>query len=171
MLHLKNFKEYTRESLDGHYENAIFLKDDSGEDWYDVLPKFQEDSWKVLYDSNKNVLLVKKDVSTVNPNTFSILETDTLPDNFSLTSLGKYQVVDDKVVQVISDLDEKANIIRAQRDKKLSELDSIVSNPIRYASFSDAFKEALKAYRQALLDITTQMGFPTSVTWPVMPTQ
>lgn len=171
MLHLKNFKEYSRADTGNHYENAIFLQDDSGEDWYDVLPKFQNDTWKVVYDSASNVVLAKQDVSQVNPNTFSVLEVQTLPDNFALTSYGKYQVVDGAVVQVLSDTDERAAMIRACRNRLLQNLDTLVSNPVRYASYSDAYKQALIDYRQALLDVSKQPTFPQTVTWPTLPTE
>lgn len=35
--------------------------------------------------------------------------------------------------------------------------------------FTKAKKEAWAVYRQALRDVTSQSGFPTSITWPVAP--
>ena len=58
---------------------------------------------------------------------------------------------------------------RAQRDHLLSELDSIVSNPLRWNAFTEAEQQGLADYRQALLDVPQQEGFPTDVMWPTDP--
>jgi hypothetical protein len=42
-------------------------------------------------------------------------------------------------------------------------------NPLWYASMSEQQKAELAAYRQALLDITKQPGYPLSIEWPVKP--
>jgi len=59
--------------------------------------------------------------------------------------------------------------LRAQRNARLAQLDAIVANPLRWAEFDDAQKTTLAAYRQALLDVPQQAGFPAQVQWPVMP--
>ena len=59
------------------------------------------------------------------------------------------------------------NEIRAERDYRLhGEVDKIVSNPLRWESLSESKQDEIKAYRQALLDLPQQVGFPTSFTWP-----
>ena len=42
-------------------------------------------------------------------------------------------------------------------------------NPMRWNEFTDIEKQAWSEYRQALLDIPTQEGFPWNVEWPVLP--
>lgn len=66
-------------------------------------------------------------------------------------------------------LDDKASKkVRAERDFLLrKEVDPVVSNPLRWAAMSDQEKEVVASYRQALLDVTKQAGFPHSVVWPV----
>ncbi|SUA58339.1 tail fiber assembly protein [Oligella urethralis] len=67
-------------------------------------------------------------------------------------------------------LEEQESInIRYQRDELLSELDVIVSNPLRYAEFSEEEKSQIAAYRQALLDVPQQETFPDDVDWPAKP--
>lgn len=62
---------------------------------------------------------------------------------------------------------EKANVVRAERDFKLQyEIDPIVTNPLRWADLSTEQQQKVKDYRQALLDITDQSGFPHDVQWP-----
>lgn len=58
---------------------------------------------------------------------------------------------------------------RAKRDGLLRELDAIVSNPLRWAEFDDATKQALAEYRQALLDYPQQEGFPENAVLPDKP--
>jgi len=57
---------------------------------------------------------------------------------------------------------------RARRDTLLKEtVDSV--NPMRWEAMSDEQKDAWRAYRQALLDVPQQEGFPTNVVWPEEP--
>jgi hypothetical protein len=60
--------------------------------------------------------------------------------------------------------EEKASVIRQQRDAMLSATDYRImpDYPI-----SDTDRDALRAYRQALRDIPEQPGFPNSVVWPI----
>lgn len=55
-----------------------------------------------------------------------------------------------------------ANEIRTKRNSLLAETD--------YLALSDTtLSSDMAAYRQALRDVTSQAGFPTSVTWPTKP--
>ena len=55
-----------------------------------------------------------------------------------------------------------ADKIRAKRNSLLAETD--------YLALSDTtLSSDMAAYRQALRDVTSQAGFPTSVTWPTKP--
>ena len=65
--------------------------------------------------------------------------------------------------------EQLAALVREKRNDLLIELDSLVDNPLRYATYSDAYKQALSVYRQALCDIPSQSGFPNSVTYPTLP--
>ena len=67
-------------------------------------------------------------------------------------------------------LEQKKFEVRRQRNEKLKELDIVVSNPLRFASFTDEQKAELATYRQALLDVPQQAGFPSEVVWPEKPT-
>ena len=66
--------------------------------------------------------------------------------------------------------EEIENKLRDKRDDLLAEVDSIVSNPLRWASFSQAQQTAWANYRQALLDVPQQPGFPNTINWPTKPT-
>ncbi len=70
-----------------------------------------------------------------------------------------------------AELDEQAaDMVRAQRDYLLAtEVDPIVSNPLRWADMTSEQQTALAAYRTALLGVPQQAGFPHNVTWPTKP--
>ena len=60
--------------------------------------------------------------------------------------------------------------VRGERDNILTTVvDPIVSNNLRWAEMTAEKQAEWSAYRTALLDITDQAGFPTSITWPTKP--
>lgn len=67
------------------------------------------------------------------------------------------------------DADASAGV-RAERDMKLAtEVDPIAGNALRWAALDADTQAAWAAYRQALLDVPAQAGFPHNVTWPEVP--
>lgn len=42
-------------------------------------------------------------------------------------------------------------------------------NPVRYATLTTEQQAELAAYRQALLDVPAQAGFPNNISWPTKP--
>lgn len=65
--------------------------------------------------------------------------------------------------------EQLAQEVRWGRDERLKELDKVVSNPLRWGSYTPEQQNELAEYRQALLDVPQQDGFPHSVKWPVPP--
>jgi hypothetical protein len=59
--------------------------------------------------------------------------------------------------------------LREKRDGLLLEVDAFVSNPLRWATLSAEQQDVWTVYRQALLDVPQQAGFPNDVVWPVKP--
>lgn len=61
------------------------------------------------------------------------------------------------------DLEAMAYAVRLERDNKLAASDwtQVADAPVDKAAWA--------TYRQALRDITTQQGFPQTVTWPTEP--
>ena len=65
---------------------------------------------------------------------------------------------------------ELAASLRAQRDEKLlTEVDPIVSNPLRWNDLTEAKQTEWAQYRTDLLNLPEQSGFPNTVTWPTKP--
>jgi hypothetical protein len=59
--------------------------------------------------------------------------------------------------------------IRQQRNEILRNTVDRV-NPVRYQSLTPTQQTELAEYRQALLDVPNQSGFPNNVIWPTNPT-
>tara|TARA_R110001592_G_scaffold352845_5_gene651119 strand:- start:1479 stop:1829 length:351 start_codon:yes stop_codon:yes gene_type:complete len=64
---------------------------------------------------------------------------------------------------------ELAAEVRADRDGRLTEVDAVAGNALRWAALDADTQAAWATYRQALLDVPQQAGFPNTVTWPVAP--
>lgn len=57
---------------------------------------------------------------------------------------------------------------RAKRDALLqTTIDAM--NPMRWETLTELQKDAWRTYRQALLDVPQQEGFPTNIVWPEVP--
>lgn len=59
---------------------------------------------------------------------------------------------------------------RTVRDNMLQlEVDSIVSNPLRWAALTTEKQNEWAQYRTDLLNVPQQSGFPNSISWPTKP--
>ena len=121
-------------------------------------------------DSNNKLLgWYSDDVHSTIP-TPNVVVTDeqwqtSLDNNYnSINSDGSGSVVD------FSTDEEKASRVRNARDVKLViDVDAIAGNALRWAELTSDQKTAWATYRQSLLDVPQQAGFPTNVTWPTKP--
>jgi len=121
-------------------------------------------------DSNNKLLgWYSDDVHSTIP-TPNVVVTDeqwqtSLDNNYnSINSDGSGSVVD------FSTDEEKASRVRNARDVKLViDVDAIAGNALRWAELTSDQKTAWATYRQSLLDVPQQAGFPTNVTWPTEP--
>jgi hypothetical protein len=59
--------------------------------------------------------------------------------------------------------------VRNQRNQLLKEMDSVISNPLRWASFSPEVQAAWMQYRLDLLNVPQQAGYPLDIVWPTIP--
>lgn len=104
------------------------------------------------------------------PYTLDPSDTDMTIDNTALLALigSDYSAY---VAPTQEELDAIAAAnIREERDRRLvSEVDPVVSNPLRWADLSEQEQADVSAYRLALLDVPSQSGFPSTVSWPTPP--
>ena len=75
----------------------------------------------------------------------------------------KWSVADMDADAIAAKDAEQAAAMRKQRDEKLAECDwtQVADAPVDKAAWA--------TYRQALRDVTTQEGFPWTITWPSKP--
>lgn len=66
--------------------------------------------------------------------------------------------------------EELENTTRFERDNLLKDVDAVTSNPLRWAELTSDKQAEWSTYRQALLDVPQQAGFPNTITWPEEPT-
>lgn len=65
------------------------------------------------------------------------------------------------------DLQQLAHNLRHTRNILLTDIDRV--NTVWYAALTTQQQNELQAYRQALLDVPQQAGFPEQVEWPAKP--
>ena len=84
---------------------------------------------------------------------------------------GLARIIDGEIFLGRTDAEKKAEKeteIKAKRNRILLETVDRV-NGIRWEAMTGDQKEAWREYRQALLDIPEQEGYPDTVVWPEMP--
>ena len=84
---------------------------------------------------------------------------------------GAYGIISSYAAPSQEELDAKTSAaFRSERDSKLiSEVDPLVTNPLRWTELTEAKQTEWTQYRRDLLDITDQEGFPNEFTWPIKP--
>lgn len=104
------------------------------------------------------------------PYTLDPSDTDTTVDNDAVMSLIGTDFTS-YVAPTQADLDAGTALqIRSDRDYKLlTEVDPLVSNPLRWAELTSDKKTEWSQYRTDLLNLPQQSGFPNAITWPVKP--
>jgi len=94
-------------------------------------------------------------------------DTDTTINNDELLALALLQFT--RITQEEKDARQSA-LVRGQRDILLeTQVDPIVTNPLRWAELTTEQQNAWTQYRTNLLNIPEQEGFPNTVTFPTKP--
>ena len=82
------------------------------------------------------------------------------------TTMVKYQF-DDTAKQWIINQSATERLARTHRDIMLGIVDKI--NPVWWQSMTAEQQAEVGQFRQALLDVPQQAGFPTNIVWPIKP--
>jgi len=130
------------------YRNAVSLSDDNS--WMDVEINHPSYGW-IPY--------------TVNPS-----DADMTIDNAALLALIGSDFAA-YIAPTQTEIDAaKAVSVRGNRDNILSTVvDPMVTNPLRWADLTAEKQTEWTEYRQLLLDVPQQEGFPHSISWPTQP--
>ncbi|QGZ16314.1 tail fiber assembly protein U [Erwinia phage Hena1] len=163
MIHLKNFKIYTPETVpDGFLgHEVVFFQSEDGVDFYQILADMKEDTVKVLYRDDV-VVGFSTDASALYPADASLIElkAENIPDDISID--GRF-MVDFKKRAV--KLNEKA-ILENTKEQILAEIAPTIEDLQDKVDTGDATDETLetfkqwKAYRIAVRKATTLEELP-----------
>ncbi|CNK46984.1 bacteriophage protein [Yersinia frederiksenii] len=147
---------------------VIFHVDEEGRDWYELQKTFREGTIKVGYNAQGVVCTVSEHVYAIAPTGLSIVEVESLPDNFVL-EYGAYEYLNGEVVPRIPTAEEVATAADERR-KQLMSVISVELATLEDIAESDRATEqelnrlaALKQYRIAL------MRLDINQTWPELP--
>lgn len=132
-----------------NYRNAKYINDQG---WIDCEIEHERFGW-IPY--------------TLDPND----EDMTIDNNELLRMMSDRGDVAAYVPPTQEELDAEAEAeVRQERDYKLqTEVDPVVTNPLRWGELSPEKQAEWTQYRLDLLGITEQSGFPNSVVWPIKP--
>jgi hypothetical protein len=79
-----------------------------------------------------------------------------------------FTVRDKNEAEMAELLAEHQREVRSSRDNILKDTVDLL-NPIRWEAMTEEQKQAWRDYRQALLDVPQQEGFPYDISWPSKP--
>ncbi|OUE55220.1 hypothetical protein AZ003_004161 [Citrobacter freundii] len=154
--------------IDG--QNVLFLQDDKGNDWYDVIKLFDESkTLKIGYDDDGRVRTFTTNIHALFPVNLSVVELPATKANLRVTLGDDWFYKDGKLQQIRNYLADA----EAERGNRMAEVTT------RIDWLEDAQKDgdissdeqtelaALRAYRTALrrLDLSTA----PDIDWPEVP--
>ncbi|MDM3157656.1 MULTISPECIES: tail fiber assembly protein [Citrobacter] len=154
--------------IDG--QNVLFLQDDKGNDWYDVIELFDESkTLKIGYDDDGAVRTFTTNIHAFFPVNLSVVEFPATKANLRVTLGDDWFYKDGKLQQIRNHL----AVAEAERDNRMAEVTA------RINWLEDAQKDGdisadeeqelteLRAYRTALrrLDLSTA----PKINWPDAP--
>lgn len=154
--------------IDG--QNVLFLQDDKGNDWYDVIKLFDESkTLKIGYDDDGRVRTFTTNIHAFFPVNMSVVELPATKANLRVTLGDDWFYKDGKLQQIRNHLADA----EAERDSRMAEVTT------RIDWLEDAQKDGdissdeetelatLRAYRTALrrLDLSTA----PDINWPEVP--
>ncbi len=103
------------------------------------------------------------------PYTLDPADTDTTIDNDAVMALIGTDFTA-YVAPTKAELDAAlASNVRSDRNARLAEVDAIAGNALRWAELTPSVQSEWSNYRQELLDVPRQEGFPHNVVWPTRP--
>lgn len=171
MITLKNFQIYKSTLHSG--SSVLFLKDESGLDWYESQAGFSEETLKFVYDSNGIIISFDYDVSKLWPVGHSVAEISASEVPAGLDISGGW-VFDGKVITTrVYSSAEYVSQAEAERESSMA-LAAAAIAPLQDAvDIGDATDEeraslqGWKKYRVALnrLDLTAA----PDIQWPEIP--
>lgn len=154
--------------IDG--QNVMFLQDDKGNDWYDVIELFDESkTLKVGYDDDGRVRTFTTNIHALFPVNLSVVELPATKANLRVTLGDDWFYKDGKLQQIRNHLADA----EAERDSRMAEVTTRINwledaqKDGDISSDEETELATLRAYRTALrrLDLSTA----PDINWPEVP--
>ena len=170
-----NFKQYKPTGETSRLltvpDYVIFIRDDSGNDWYELLKTFPIAAWKLYIDANNAVRGFTKDASSLFPDECSVAVVDSIPDG--LDTSGRWVWEGDSVVERAPTKDELIALSNRQKNALIAEATAEIA-PLQDAVDLDiatdmelAQLKAWKTYRVLLSRVDVNKA--PDVDWPEKP--
>lgn len=169
-MELINLQTYQPDT-DTYGNGALYLKDETGKDWYESQPLFTKAN-KIAYEPDTGIIrLASTDVSMLFPIDMNVVDVDELPEGFNTNS--EWQYTDGSIVPRVYTSAEQIATATATRDALISEARQTMNewqNDLALGDISDEDKALLIAwnnYVKALkaLDLSTA----PNISWPAAP--
>ncbi|EHF8258927.1 tail fiber assembly protein [Enterobacter roggenkampii] len=172
MINLKNFQPYTPKNPP--FPGGMYLKAETGEDWYECQPLFAKDTLKVAYNSDDVIVSACMDVSALFPSGLSVAEVDasTVSDMDTLIS-GSWAYQDGAITAVVpTQAQEVANATskKALLMRQCTDVIATLQDAVDLDMATDAEKTALTAWKKyrVLLNRVDTTKAP-DIAWPDQP--
>lgn len=184
MENYKNFSTYKPENVpvdvlvlpDGRPALMTWLRDEEGNDWYDVQQNFADDTLKVLYDSNSIICGCSMDVTELNPINMSVTEisvADVPPEATDTLTDGTWCYLDGKIQPYQPTPDELQKITQKLKAELLADASqhiAILQDIIDYDTPTDDEKYQLVAWKKYRIDLSRiRPENAPKITWPSKP--
>ena len=154
--------------IDG--QNVMFLQDDKGNDWYDVIELFDESkTLKIGYDDDGRVRTFTTNIHALFPVNLSVVELPATKANLRVTLGDDWFYKDGKLQQIRNYLADA----EAERGNRMAEVTTRIDwledaqKDGDISSYEETELATLRAYRTALrrLDLSTT----PDINWPEVP--
>lgn len=135
---------------------------------------FTDPAWINEEQTRLNCFLWSEEEEAYQPYTLDLEDADMTVDNEVLLAqileAGELEPFIPEVITQEDIEDEASAELRARRKLVLlGVVDPFVTNPLRWQSLTEAEHAEVNSFRDALLNISEQEGWPLDITWPETP--
>lgn len=177
MQHLKNLKIYTPDDeyslfLMKEHSAEFFISED-GRDWYESQASFSPDTLKVAYDEAGIIRSISKDVSSIYPRDFSVVEVDITARNQNVDISGVWVFSEGEIKPRQYSPVELCKQAEAQKAELLAAAATEIAPLQDAADLGEATEDenalllAWKKYRVMLNRVKPEDA--PDITWPELP--
>lgn len=130
MLHLKNIRSGNPKTPE-QWEltkrlGVIWLYDETGKKWYEEQKNFQADTIKFGYDADGIIRWKVKDITSINPDSLSVVEVPDVIINRRVECNGEWMFKDGSAIKRIYTPDELSQRAESKKAVLLSEAETVI---------------------------------------------